>query len=304
MVVIEPGEELGFLHPLPIEALWGVGPATSRRLRALGLSTVGDLAAVPAEVLETAVGRASGAHLAALARGVDERSVEPDREVKSISHEETYAEDRFDHDLMRVEVVRMSDAVAQRVRDAGLSGRTVTLKIRYGDFTTQTRSRTVAGGVADGPIIAGVAAGLFAELDLSKGVRLLGVGVSNLATAGSGGGRQLSLGLDAAPTEAATGAKSPPSERISSASGAVDAIRARFGARAVGPAALVASDGLRVKVRGDTQWGPSDPAGPDPVSSHPEDRVRPGLPSARAEVSARSPERRRGPAGADPFALP
>jgi DNA polymerase-4 len=263
IVEITPGEELAFLHPLPVETLWGVGPATARRLRALGLDTVGDLAAVAPEILEAAVGRSAGSHLAALARGVDEREVEPDREVKSVSHEETYAEDRYDEAGLRVQVIRMSDAVASRLRSAQLAGRTVTLKVRFGDFTTLTRSRTVATKLRDGPPIAVLAAELLRDVDLSGGVRLLGVGVSGLGPDTGGPGEQLSLDLGGPPSPF----EGPPrlaagTARISSASQAVDAIRARFGSGAVGPAALVTSEGIEVKTRGDTQWGPSEPTGP------------------------------------------
>ena len=152
VVVVEPGQELRFLHPLPIESLWGVGPATAARLRRLGVTTVGELAAVPADVLEAAVGRAHGSHLGRLAHGIDERSVEPDREVKSVSHEETYPVDRYDRRELGEEIVRMADSVASRMRRAGVVGRTVTLKVRFGDFVTRTRSRSHPESFSDGPV--------------------------------------------------------------------------------------------------------------------------------------------------------
>ena len=265
--VVEPGRELEFLHPLPIEALWGVGPATARRLRERGITTVGELARVPAAVVEGAVGRAAGAHLARLSRGIDERGVEPYREAKSVSHEETYPTDRRDPDGLHVEVVRMADAVASRMRSSGLAGRTVNLKLRYGDFTTITRSITAPAAVDSGPVIAELASQLLAPIDLGPGVRLLGVGVSNLAPAGTGPAEQLSL-LDegppaggAGPTSSRTAGAGPTGSAGASAatSAAVDAIRRRFGAGAVGPATLVGAHGLRVKRPGDTQWGPSSP---------------------------------------------
>ncbi|HWE56161.1 MAG TPA: DNA polymerase IV [Acidimicrobiales bacterium] len=251
--IVEPGQELAFLHPHPIEALWGVGPATAKRLRALGLATIGDLAGIDPTVIENAVGRAAGRHLANLARGIDDREVEPDREVKSISHEETYATDRRDLDGLRVEVIRMADSVATRMRRAGVSGRTVTLKYRFGDFSTRTRSLTVTP-TAEGAEIARIGHELLAGVDLSGGIRLLGVGMSNLI----GGGRpepdeQLTLDL--------VGAVGPGPLRPAAVAGAttqaVDAIRARYGPGAVGSAALLGADGLRVKRPGDTQWGPS-----------------------------------------------
>jgi DNA polymerase-4 len=251
VVVVAPGEELEFLHPLPIEALWGVGPATAARLRGLGVTTVGELSRVPPDALESAIGRANGAHLARLAQGIDERAVEPDRDVKSVSHEETYPVDRRDEAELHVEVIRMSDSVAARLRRAGLAGRTVTLKVRYGDFATKTRSRTCATPLSDGPAISSVAGELLRGVDVGPGVRLLGVGVSNLSAAGVEPAEQMSLDLD--DTGAGAGR-----DRQASASDAVDAIRDRFGDKAVGPAALLGRQGLRVKRSGDTQWGPAE----------------------------------------------
>jgi DNA polymerase IV len=137
-------------------------------------------------------------------------------------------------------VVRMADGVASRLRRAGVAGRTVTLKVRFGDFRTITRSTTLPSPVDDAPIVARAADELLAAVDPSPGVRLLGVGVSNLT---SGAARQLSFdeieGRD-----------------WSDASGAVDRIRDRFGDQAIGPASAVTPEGLRIKRRGDDPWGP------------------------------------------------
>lgn len=261
VVVVQPGEELAFLHPLPVEALWGVGPATAARLRSLGLTTVGELADVGVETLQAAVGRAHGQHLHRLAKGIDHRAVEPERAAKSVGHEETYPIDRRDARELHVEILRMADAVAARLRRAGSAGRTVTLKVRYGDFTTITRSSTAAEPLDTGRAIAVLASSLLDSVDTSAGVRLLGVSVSNLAAATSGvPAEQLRLGLDGAPDSAA-GPSTPPA--WAAAADAIDEVRRRFGAASVGPAALVGRDGLRVKRPGDTQWGPSAPAVPD-----------------------------------------
>ncbi len=260
--VVERGRELAFLHPHPIEALWGVGPATARRLRALGFASIGDLAVVDPLVLERAVGRAHGRHLAALARGVDERGVEPDREVKSVSHEETYPSDRRDPDGLEVEVLRMSDAVASRMRRAGLVGRTVTLKIRYGDFSTRTRSVTEPAGTDSAAVISKAASRLLAGLDLAAGVRLLGVGVSNLRPAAGAPAEQLTLGLSEPARPGDPGAAHPARDD-GAVVDAIDAIRQRFGPAAVGPAALVEASRLRVKRTGDSQWGPGGTSRPD-----------------------------------------
>jgi DNA polymerase IV len=169
VLVVAPGEELAFLHPLPVERLWGVGPATLARLQRLGVVTVGDLAALPESLVVSALGAAQGRHLHRLAHADDRRPVEPDRQVKSVGHEETFPEDLFDAaDLGRV-LVRQADAVAARLRSLGSSGRTVHLKLRYGDFTTLTRAVTLPEPVSTGPAIARAARGLLDALDPSPG---------------------------------------------------------------------------------------------------------------------------------------
>ncbi|MGI8938730.1 MAG: DNA polymerase IV [Iamia sp.] len=253
--VIAPGEELDFLHRLPIGALWGVGPATQARLERLGVHSVRDLSELPLASLTSAVGRAHGRHLHDLAHGVDPRSVVPDQAAKSISHEETYATDRHDPDELRREAVRMADAVAARLRDQTLAGRTVTLKVRFGDFQTITRSLTPPQPVATGPAVARVAKELLSRVDISPGVRLLGVGVSGLVAPGGGAGLQLSLlgddlGADAAGDDRAWDA----------ATDAIDQVRERYGADALVPATLADATGIRVARRGRQQWGPDDVA--------------------------------------------
>jgi DNA polymerase-4 len=241
VVVVEPGGELAFLHPLPVHALWGVGPATRDRLDRFGVRTIGDLAQVPVDSLVRALGKAQGRHLHDLSWGIDERPVEPDRAVKSIGHEETYARDLHDHEALTAEAVRLADSVASRLRKAGVAGRTVTIKVRFHDFATITRSQTLPTAVDTGPAIARAASALLAAVDPTSGVRLFGVSLSNLD---AGGARQLSLDDVEGPgwQEAST---------------AVDAVRRRFGDRSLGPAALVGEGGLRVKRQGDAQWGPT-----------------------------------------------
>jgi DNA polymerase-4 len=239
--VVAPGDELAFLHPMPAAALWGVGPATATRLDRLGVSTIGDLASVPLPALEGAVGVAAGRHLHDLSWGRDQRSVQPGRDVKSVGHEETYAYDRHDPADLRRDLVRLADAVASRLRAAGLSGRTVMLKVRFGDFVTITRSQTLPDPVDNGPAIAAVGTALLDQVDVTVGVRLLGVSVAGLS---HGATRQLSLDLEnRAPAWV-------------EATRAIDRVRHRFGPGAVGPAALLGDKGLSVKQTGERQWGP------------------------------------------------
>ncbi|GAC1542330.1 MAG: DNA polymerase IV [Acidimicrobiales bacterium] len=250
--VVPAGGELAFLHPLPVRALWGVGPATHKRLSRFGVETVGDLAAVPLESLRAALGPSLGAHLHELAWARDPRRVEPVRAVKSVSHEETYATDIRDPALLATEALRLGDSVAGRLRRAGLAGRTVTLKVRYHDFATITRSHTLPEPVDTGPAVSRTAMALLAGVDPSSGVRLIGVGVSNLS---EGAARQLSL-LGPGPEETPSSGEGS-AEDWERATAAIDLIRGRFGESAVGPAALLGVKGLRVKRRGDTQWGPA-----------------------------------------------
>jgi DNA polymerase-4 len=242
--VVAPGEELAFLQPHLVQALWGVGPATLRRLQRFGVRTVGDLAALPEATVVQALGEAQGRHLHALAWARDDRPVDPDRAAKSIGHEETYAHDHYEHEVLRREAVRMSEAVAARLRELGQAGRTVHVKVRFADFQTITRSRTPAEPVDTGPAVAAVACELLAQVDPTPGVRLLGVSASNLVPKQA---QQLSLD-DAVPL-------------WDEATRAVDDVRQRFGADAVGPASLVGEAGLRMKRRGDQQWGPGGEKG-------------------------------------------
>ena len=248
VLVVEPGEEIAFLHPHPVQALWGVGPATRTKLDRFGVRTVGDLAALPVDTLVGALGQSLGRHLHDLAWARDNRPVEPDRAVKSIGHEETFGQDLFDLDRLHVQVVRQCDAVATRLRRAGVAGRTVTLKIRFGDFRTITRSRTVPRALSAGPGLARVAAELLDGVDYGPGVRLVGVSVSNLAEPEA---EQLRL------DDGTTLGDGPIDD--SEVASAVERVRLRFGDTAVGPAALVGRDGLRLKRTGDQQWGPSSP---------------------------------------------
>jgi DNA polymerase-4 len=250
VVVVAVEDEQAFLRSHPVEALWGVGPATFARLSRLGVTTVGDLADLPLASLLATVGSAHGHHLHELARGVDHREVEPDRAVKSIGHEETFPRDLSERDDLAGVVVRQSDAVATRLRAQGLVARTITLKVRYGDFTTITRSTTPARPMATGPAIAESAGQLLDALDVGPGVRLLGVSASGLVEAGP---EQLSL-------------EEAVDRGWDDASRAVDDIRQRYGDSSIGPARLVRPGAaLDVTRRGRQAWGPDrPPPGPGP----------------------------------------
>jgi DNA polymerase-4 len=270
-VVVSEEDVLGFLWPIPVGALWGVGPASVERLRKLGVATVGELASLPAEALAAALGRSSGQVLYELAWGRDPRPVEPSRPVKSIGHEETYPTDVTDPEELERRLVLMADTVAHRVREHGVVARTVTLKLRYGDFTTLTRSHTFASPQATGPALWTAAKALLGALDLREGVRLLGVSASGLVPVQASPGEQLQLNLGAdgspGPGEGRSVRGGRPgaaegreegvlkAERWTRASEAVDAVRARFGEASVRPGVAALSG--RVPMRGAPRGRPA-----------------------------------------------
>jgi DNA polymerase-4 len=241
---VEPGRELEFLHPLPIQSLWGVGPVTFGKLERIGVKTVGDLVVLGRDSLEMALGASTGRHLFELANGIDDRSVSSEREVKSISHEETFSHDITDHASMRVEIVRLADAVASRLRRHGSAARTVHLKIRFSDFENITRSVTPSSPLSSAPAIVRALDDAVAALDPSRGIRLIGVGVSGFVEPVE----QLSLLDDAGETAVDTDRNWAP------ASSAVDRIRDKFGRDAINPASVI----RRPSDPGSRPWGPDE----------------------------------------------
>jgi DNA polymerase IV len=253
VVLIGPETELEFLQSHAVEALWGVGPATATRLHDLGVRTVGDLAAIPADALVRRVGKAHGLHLAALARGEDPSPVTPDRPTKSIGHEETFSEDLVDKAVLERHVLRMAESVATMLREASSSARTVTVKVKFRDLSLQTRSHTVARAITSGGAIGQVAASLLSAIDPGEGIRLLGVSASGLVEAG---GDQLSFDLGDG-RDAGTQSAVSRERSWQDATAAIDAIRGKFGRSAVGAASMVTEEGVQVPARRDAPWGPS-----------------------------------------------
>ncbi len=221
VVQVEADRVADYLAPKSVRALWGVGEATHAALERLGVDTIGELAAVPERVLARSVGPSLAAHLARLSHGIDPRPVNPDSAAKSVSVERTYDRDLTDVDEIETALLGHTDRVAYRLRRAGLAGKTVTLKVRFADFTTVTRSHTREVATAVTRHLYRDVLELLARVDLRQPVRLLGVGTSNLEPAGAP--RQLEVG------------GSEGWERVSDA---VDEIRRRFGPRAVRPARL------------------------------------------------------------------
>jgi DNA polymerase-4 len=179
--VIAPGTEADVLAPMQATAIPGVGPATAERLRRVGILTVDELRRQSEDELVRLLGQASGRSLHRLARADDDRPVLASRETKSVSVEDTFEQDISDRLQLEAIIERMARNVSARLRKNGMSGRTVTLKMRHHDFETHTRSSTLPHPTDNARILATIARGLLAGEDISNGLRLIGVGVSGLA---------------------------------------------------------------------------------------------------------------------------
>ncbi len=225
LLVVPADKVIEFLHPLPVGALWGVGEKTEEQLTRLGLRTVGDIANTPAATLQRAIGPAAGSHLHELSWGRDPRAVSPHEPDKSVGNEETFEHDIDDPDVIHAHLLRLADQVAGRLRAAGYVGRTISLKVRFADFSTITRSRTLSRHTDVGKEIYDTVRGLYDALGLQRvRIRLVGVRVEGLADA------------DTAPQQLLLG---EPEHGRRDAEVAVDVLRARYGSAAVRPARLV-----------------------------------------------------------------
>lgn len=190
-VVVAGHEVEQFLHDLPVSRLWGVGPKTEHRLREMGFTTIGDVAAASRDSLVRSLG-GLGEHLFQLSHGKDDRPVEPNGEPKSIGNETTFEEDTGDRELLLRTILELSDHVAERLRKDGCRARRVTLKLRYSDFETHTRQHSLNKFILTGNEITQVARTLFASFPLKKKIRLIGVSAGDLHRDGADP-QQLSL---------------------------------------------------------------------------------------------------------------
>jgi DNA polymerase-4 len=225
VLVVPADQALAFLHPLPVAVLWGVGERTEEQLTRLGLYTVGDIANTPIATLQRALGQATGHHLHTLAWGIDPRAVTPHEPEKSISAEETFSKDIDDPELIYAKLLHLANEVGTRVRAAGYVSRTIAIKVRFADFTTVSRSRTLTSPTDVTQEVYETARALYDSLGLERvRVRLVGVRAEGLR-ASDGAAQQLVLGA--------------PDHGRREAEVAVDALRARFGADAVLPGRLV-----------------------------------------------------------------
>ncbi|PLC13017.1 DNA polymerase IV [Kocuria flava] len=261
LLLVQPEDTVAFLAELPVSALWGVGARTAEVLTGAGLRTVGDLAAVPVPRLARLVGPAAGHHLHELASGHDPRPVVPAREEKSLGAEETFAQDVADTRVLHETLLRLSHRTASRLRRQGLRARRVGLKLRWADFSTITRSRTLAQPFTSAHDLHEHGTALLAELGRRpQAVRLIGIRAERLEPAGDA----LQLSLDGR------------EEEWGAAEEAMDRVHARFGPGRLGPARLLRPAGTR----GAPGAGPAAPAPgaspgrPGPNSQGVDSRVR------------------------------
>ena len=229
LLVVEPHRELEFLHPLAVERLWGVGPATARKLHAVRLLTVGDVAGLSEETLVALLGRGSGRQLYALSRNHDARRVRPGRRRGSIGAQRALGRSSTSPEALDATLVALVDRITRRMRAAGRVGRTVVLRLRFGDFSRATRSHTLPRSTAQTLAIVATARALLGaaqpEIE-ARGLTLVGISVANLETDDA---VQLVLpfvddGQDAVDS-------------------AVDAVRNRFGTAAITRGVLLGRDG-------------------------------------------------------------
>jgi DNA polymerase-4 len=228
LLVVPPDRELAFLHPLPVERLWGVGAVTAGKLRGRGIRTVGEVAKLPQATLVAMLGRAAGCHLHALAHNRDPRPVQVGRRRRSIGSQRALGRSPRSFEAVDAVVVGLVDRVTRRMRAAGRVGYTVVLRLRFDDFSRATRSHTLPQATAQTDAILATARGLLAAalpMIERRGLTLVGVAVANLEDARA---VQLMLPLDR--------------RRSDALDAALDEVRERFGATAITRAVLLGRD--------------------------------------------------------------
>ena len=240
LLVVPPDDEIAFLHPLPVERLWGVGPATARKLRARGITTVRQVAVLPESILVSMLGQAAGRHLHALAHNLDPRPVQARRRRRSIGSQRARGRRPWTRESVDADLATLVDRVAGRMRKAGRAGRTIVLRLRFDDYTRATRSFTLPYATASTErILATARALLVGELPTleQRGLTLVGISVANLD---DGGALQLVLPFDRRESEALDAA--------------LDRVRERFGTDAITRAVLLGrSPGITMPLLPDEQ---------------------------------------------------
>ena len=246
LTVVPRGKEKEFLGPLPVGKMLGVGKVTETALHRMGVKTIGDLASVLAENLKKRFGK-HGLHLHRLANGIDDREVEPEHEVKSIGHEDTYDEDIRDREAIGKELLSLAHRVSSRLRRKGFRGRTVTLKVKYHDFTQVTRAATLPSPTDDGATIYRIVLPLLNKTEAGRRpVRLLGISVSHFGEKRFPREEWGQIPLfgqrpePRPPSSRGTTARDPA--RTAKLNEAVDRIREKYGERGIRPGTLAGDD--------------------------------------------------------------
>ena len=228
LLVVPPARELVFLHALPVERLWGVGPVTAEKLHHVGITRVGEVAGLAEETLVALLGRASGRHLHALAHNRDPRSVETRRRRRSMGAQRALGRSGRVPDIVDASLIGLVDRVTRRMRKAGRAGRTVVLRLRFDDFSRATRSHTLRHATAHTETVLATAQGLLTAAQPMierRGLTLVGIAISNL---GDDAELQLVLPLDRHAGDALDAA--------------IDEVRSRYGPTAVVRAVLLGRD--------------------------------------------------------------
>lgn len=233
LVLVDPRTELEFLHALPVELMWGVGPVTRARLAAEGIVTIGQLAERPGQSLERLLGRAAGEKLAALAWNRDPRAIDSGRRARSAGAQSALGKRPAEPAVYRPALYRLADRIGSRLRARSLSGRTVTVRVRFADMRSVTRAATLGGPVAATASLAEVAEelvrGVLADHPAEATISLLGISVSHLEKDAL---LQLELPLGLDDEKRRAGSRTGRARWV--ADRAVDAIRDRFGREAIG----------------------------------------------------------------------
>ncbi|MGA9279335.1 MAG: DNA polymerase IV [Ilumatobacter sp.] len=232
LLLVDPDRELQFLHPLPVDKLWGVGAITAAKLEERGIHTVGEVAAMDPAVLTSIVGTASGRQLHALAHNVDARRVETGKRRGSIGSQQALGRRRRTREEIEVILLRLVDRVTRRMRRADRAGRTVTLRFRFQDFTRATRASSLPQPTSATAALLATARAVLDQswemIDERGGLTLIGLSIGNLVNLGDGVGIQMALPFDRSDSDVLDAA--------------FDAVRDRFGAASLTRAATVGSD--------------------------------------------------------------
>ena len=238
IIVVEPGREIEFLHPLPVERLWGVGTVTQEALASLGITTIGDISETSEGLLSDRVGRARAAKLRALSLNTDARVVETSRRASSVGAQSALGGDHRDPEELKAVIARLASRVGARLRNKDRRGRTVTVRARFTDMASVTRSKTLRGATASSAVLYRTGASLVQKVlddHPDRGLNLVGISVSNLER---GATLQLEMGLG----DDAASPGNPKELELQALDEAVDALREKFGRKAVGPGSDLLTD--------------------------------------------------------------